>query len=127
MDLSTLRYAPSHEWSAIDGDIVTVGITQFAVEQLTDVTYLELLKVGKTIKPGDEFGVVESVKSTSPLIAPVSGEVVEVNTAAVADTAILNADPFGKGWLLKVRLSPGATLDHLLSKAQYDKQISEGH
>ena len=127
MDLSTLRYAPSHEWSAIVGDIVTVGITQFAVEQLTDVTYLELLKVGKTIKPGDEFGVVESVKSTSPLIAPVSGEVVEVNAAAVADTAILNADPFGKGWLLKVRLSPGANLDHLLSKAQYDKQISEGH
>jgi glycine cleavage system H protein len=126
MDLSALRFAPSHEWAKKDGDIVTVGVTSFAVEQLTDVTYLELPKVGKICKPGDEFGVIESVKSTSSLYSPVAGEIIEVNADAAKDTAIVNADPFGKGWMVKIKLASGASLDHLLNKANYDAQIS-GH
>lgn len=126
MDYSKLRFAPSHEWAQLDGDIVTVGVTAFAVEQLTDVTYLELPKVGKVCKPGEEFGVIESVKSTSSLYAPVAGEVVEVNEAAAKDTAIVNADPFGKGWMVKFKLAAGANLNHLLTKDAYDAQVS-GH
>lgn len=126
MDLSSLRYAPSHEWAKLDGDIVTVGVTAFAVEQLTDVTYLELPKVGKVCKAGDEFGVIESVKSTSSLYAPVAGEVIAINDAAAKDTAVVNADPFGTGWMVKFKLAPGATLDHLLTKDAYDAQVS-GH
>ena len=94
MDLTALRYAKTHEWVHLDGDTATVGITWFAVDQLTDVTYLELPKVGKVLRAGDEFGVIESVKSTSPLYAPVGGEVVAVNAAAVANTAVINADPY---------------------------------
>jgi glycine cleavage system H protein len=128
MDLNSLRYATSHEWAKLDGDVATVGITRFAVDQLTDVTYLELPKVGKVFKAGDEFGVIESVKSTSPLYAPVAGEVVEVNTAAVNDTAIINTDPYDLGWLIKLKVAPGAGFDHLLTKAQYDAQLAaEGH
>ena len=126
MDYSTLRFAPSHEWAKQDGDTVTVGVTAFAVEQLTDVTYLELPKVGKVCKAGDEFGVIESVKSTSSLYAPVAGEVIAVNDAATKDTNIVNADPFGAGWLVKFKLAAGANLTHLLTKDQYDAQVS-GH
>jgi glycine cleavage system H protein len=128
MDLSALRYAKSHEWAKKDGDTVTVGITRFAVDQLTDVTYLELPKVGKSFKAGDEFGVIESVKSTSPLYAPVAGEVVAANDAVERDTAVINADPYDAGWLIKLKLAPGAALDHLLTKDQYEAQIAaEGH
>lgn len=126
MDLTALRYAPTHEWAKLDGDIVTVGVSAFAVEQLTDVTYLELPKVGKVCKPGDEFGVIESVKSTSSLYSPVAGEVIAVNDAAAKDTAIVNADPFGAGWMVKFKLAPGANLNHLLGKDAYDAQVS-GH
>ncbi len=123
---TALRYAPSHEWVKLDGDVATVGVTKFAVEQLTEPTFLELKKVGLTVKAGDEIGIIESVKSTSSIYSPVAGQVVEVNTAAVNDLAKVNDDPFGTGWLLKVKLAPGATLDHLLSAAQYDAQIA-GH
>lgn len=126
MNLEQLKYATSHEWAKQDGDIVTVGVTAFAVEQLTDVTYLELPKVGKVCKAGDEFGVIESVKSTSSLYAPIAGEVLEVNDKAAKDTSIINADPFGGGWLVKFKLASGANLSHLLSKSAYDAQVS-GH
>lgn len=123
---SDLRYATSHEWVKLDGDVATVGVTKFAVEQLTEPTFLELKKVGLAVKPGDEVGIIESVKSTSSIYAPVAGQVAEVNTAAVNDLAKVNDDPFGTGWLLKIKLAPGATLDHLLTVAQYDAQIA-GH
>ena len=130
MDLNTLRYATTHEWAHRDprGDTATVGITAFAAEQLGDVTYLELPKVGKTFSAGEEVGVIESVKSTSPLYAPVSGEVVAVNDTLPDHLERLQGDPYEVGWMYKVRLAPGATLDHLLTKTQYDAQIaSEGH
>ncbi len=120
------RYATSHEWVKLDGDTATVGVTKFAVEQLTEPTFLELKKVGLAVKPGDEVGIIESVKSTSSIYAPVAGEVVEVNAAAVNDLSQVNDDPFGGGWMLKIKLAAGATLDHLLTAAQYDAQIA-GH
>lgn len=123
---SNLRYATSHEWVKLDGDVATIGVTKFAVEQLTEPTFLELKKVGLTVKPGDEIGIIESVKSTSSIYAPVAGQVIEVNTAAVNDLAKVNDDPFGSGWMLKIKLAPGATLDHLMTAAQYDAQIA-GH
>ena len=121
-----LRYATSHEWVKVDGDTATVGVTKFAVEQLTEPTFLELKKVGLTVKPGDELGIIESVKSTSSIYAPVAGQIAAVNDAAVNDLAKVNDDPFGDGWLVKIKLAPGATLDHLLNAAQYDAQIA-GH
>jgi glycine cleavage system H protein len=131
-----LRYAKSHEWVKRDGDVVTVGITAFAVEQLTEPTYLELPPVGKVLKAGDDLGIIESVKSTSPIYAPVAGEVVERNELLLedrakkrdADLSPVNDDPFGRGWMVKIRLAPGATLDHLMTKDQYEQQLaSEGH
>src|SRR5687767_8632244 len=108
MDQSALRYAKSHEWVLLDNGVATVGITQFAVEQLTEPTFLELPKVGKVLKVGDEIGVIESVKSTSSIYSPVEGEVVEVNALLLddpaskrkADLTLVNDDPFGKGWLV---------------------------
>ena len=126
MNPENLRYAPSHEWAKLDGDIATIGVTKFAVEQLTEPTFLELAKVGKAAKQGDEIGVIESVKSTSSIYAPVAGEVVEVNKAAMDNLALVNDDPFGAGWMLKIKLAPGATLDHLKTAAQYEEQIA-GH
>ena len=131
-----LKYAKSHEWAKLDGGVVTVGITAFAVEQLTEPTFLELPKVGKTLAAGDELGIIESVKSTSPIYAPVAGEVVERNepllddpgTKRKADLGLVNDDPFGRGWLVKIRLAPGATLDHLMTAEQYDAQLAaDGH
>lgn len=134
MDLNALRYATTHEWAKLDGDIVTVGITPFAVEQLTEPTFLDLPKIGKTLKVGQEAGVIESVKSTSGVNSPVAGDVVEINVALIDDPAtkrkgdlsLVNTDPLGAGWMFKVKLAPGATLDHLLTKAEYEKQIA-GH
>lgn len=127
MDLASLRYAKSHEWAAVADGVATVGITRFAVDQLTDVTYLELPKVGKVFAAGDEIGVIESVKSTSPIYTPVAGEVIEVNAAAVKDTGLVNEDPYTKGWLIRVRLAAGATTDHLMDKTAYDAQIADEH
>ena len=127
MDPKSLRYATSHEWAGLDGDAVVVGISRFAVDQLTDVTYLELPRVGKAYKAGEEFGVIESVKSTSPLYSPVAGTVTAVNDKAVADTAVINEDPYAVGWMVKMTLAPGATLDHLMSFAAYEKQIADSH
>ena len=136
MNPPDLRYAPTHEWAKLDGDVVTVGITKFAVEQLTEPTFLELPAVGKELKAGQAFGVIESVKSTSDIYAPVTGTIVERNetllddkaTRRKADLTPVNDDPFGKGWMVKIKLAPGATLDHLLTAARYDEQLaSEGH
>jgi glycine cleavage system H protein len=125
-----LRYARTHEWARVEGNLCTVGITQFAVEQLTDVVAVELPKVGKPVVASDEkgFGVIESVKAVSDLYPPVNGEIAEVNKAVADDPALVAADPYGKGWLIKIKMAPGAALDHLLTAAQYEQQIaSQGH
>lgn len=126
MNPTDLRYAKSHEWVKLEGDVATVGITKFAVEQLTEPTFLELTKVGKSIALEAEIGVIESVKSTSSIYAPVAGTVVEVNQAALDNLTLVNDDPFGQGWLLRLRLEPGTSLDHLLNATQYEAQIA-GH
>jgi glycine cleavage system H protein len=131
---SGLRYAPTHEWAKLEGDVVTVGITAFAVEQLTEPTYLELKPVGTALQSGDKLGVIESYKSTSDLYSPVVGTIIERNEPLVddgkrkGDPKPVNDDAFGAGWMVKIKLAPGATLDHLLTAAQYDQQLAaEGH
>lgn len=128
MTPKNLRYNESHEWADLQGDTCNVGITQFAVEQLTDVVFVELSKVGTKLKAGDKFGVIESVKAVSDLYAPVAGEIAAVNDAIVKDPSIVSADPYGKGWMLKIKVAAGTKLDKLLSADQYEKQIaSQGH
>ena len=120
-----LKYAESHEWVDIDGDIATIGISAFAVEQLNDLVFMELPEVGRSLGVGDEFGEVESVKAVSPLYSPVAGEVTEVNTDLPDSLETMNDDPYDAGWIMKVRLSDGA-LDHLLAFDDYKKQCDEG-
>lgn len=128
MNPTDRRYAKSHEWAKLDGDVVTIGITAFAVEQLTEPTYLEMPKVGKALAAGDELGIIESVKSTSPIYSPVPGTVVERNEGLTSNLSPVNEDPFNAGWLVKLKLAAGATLDHLMTAEQYDAQLaSEGH
>lgn len=100
-----LTYTKDHEWLRIDGDVATVGITAFAAEALGDVVYVDLPSVGASITSGDTFGEVESTKSVSDLYAPADGEAVEVNDAVVQDPSLVNSDPFGEGWLVRVRVS----------------------
>ena len=126
MTPANLHYATSHEWARPEGDVVVVGVTKFAVEQLTEPTFLELKKPGLMLTIGDELGIIESVKSTSSIYSPVLGELLEVNNKAINDLSLVNDDPFGAGWLVKIKIGPGANLSHLMSAAQYDEQIA-GH
>lgn len=123
-----LKYAKSHEWARVDGDTVTVGVSQYAVDQLTDVTHLQLPKAGTPVQAGAVFGEIESVKAVFDLYAPVTGEVVEVNAPLATDPLPINQDCYGAGWMLKIRPAAGATLDHLMDQAAYDAQLaSDGH
>lgn len=127
MDLNSLRYAKSHEWAQLDGDVVTVGITTFAAEQLGDVTHLQLPTVGAAVTAGKSFGEIESVKAVFDLYAPATGTVAEVNAALAGNPEPVQADPHGH-WMIRIRLAAGATLDHLMTKAQYDEQLAaDGH
>ena len=125
MKQSKMRFAKSHEWVSLDGDVVTMGITQHAVELLTEPTFLELPKIGLDVSPEQEIGIIESVKSTSPIYSPVKGRVKERNDSLESDLSPVNEDPFSKGWMLKIKLAPGATLDHLMSKDEYEAMIAE--
>src|SRR5947209_5300987 len=128
MDLKTLRYAPTHEWASLQGDTCTIGITKFAVDQLTDVIYVELPDVGDHVFAGDSFGEIESVKAVSDLYSPVNGEVIEVNETLLNDPTLITEDPYEKGWMIRVKVEPRTTLDSLMTLEKYEKQIaSEGH
>ena len=128
IDPKSLRYAPSHEWVQLDGDVATVGISKFAVEQLTDLITIELPAVGKTLTAGKTFGEIESVKAVSDLYAPVSGEVIEVNAAVTEDVQRLAQEPFGAGWLIKVRVENPAEVASLLDDQAYQRKVAEeGH
>ena len=116
-----LHYAPSHEWVRCEGHKATIGISAFAVKELTDLTYVELPAVGKTFQAKAIFGVVESVKAASDLYAPVSGTVTKVNHALESDLSVLSTDPYGKGWMIEVELSSPAEVDQLLDEAAYTK------
>lgn len=116
------KYTDSHEWHRNDGGVVTVGITKFAVSELTDITYADLKAVGSTIEPGGAIGEVESVKATSDVYSAVGGEVVEVNEALIDNPSILNEDPYETGWLMKIKASDTAPLDGLMDASAYDEK-----
>ena len=117
-----LRYAKSHEWVRLDGDIATVGITDHAQAELTDVVFVELPAVGRTLAAGDPSAVVESVKAASDIYSPIAGEIIEVNTALEADPALLNTDPHGVGWIYKARVTGELPAD-LMDAAAYEAFI----
>ncbi len=119
-----LKYAESHEWVLVDGEIATVGISDHAQEELTDIVYAELPDAGRSVAAGEAVAVVESVKAASDIYSPVNGEVVETNKALGNDPALLNTDPYGNGWLFKVRLTDPSGLDQLKDAASYTAQIS---
>lgn len=124
IDESALLYAETHEWARIEGNECVVGITRFAVEQLTDIVYVELPAVGAKLSAGRPFGVIESVKAVSDLYAPVAGEVVAINQAVATDPAILSQDPYDKGWMIRIKTAGPADTAKLKSKAQYDAQVA---
>jgi len=120
-----LRYTESHEWVHVDGGIGTIGITDHAQKQLGEIVYLELPEVGHVYNADEEFGTVESVKAVSELFIPASGEVVEVNKSAVAEPGIINDDPFGDGWLIRVKLSTDEDVARLMTAEDYARYVRE--
>ena len=116
------RYTASHEWHKPEGDVVVVGISQFAVDELTDVTFVDIRKKSGPIKKGEVFGEVESVKATSEIYSGIDGTVVAFNQAVIDAPATINEDAYGKGWLIKIKPADPRQLDALLSPADYDKQ-----
>jgi len=121
---SDLKYAKSHEWVRVSGEAGTVGITDHAQHELTDIVFVELPAVGRTVKAGEACAVVESVKTASDIYSPVSGEIIEVNPAVADNPALVNTEPHTGGWLFKLKLSAPAELGALLSPADYEKQIA---
>ena len=119
-----LHYNNSHEWLRLEGDIATVGITDHAQAELTDVVFVELPIVGKTVDAGDPTAVVESVKAAIDIYAPLSGEVVAGNAEVEADPALVNTDPYGRGWIFKIRLTDPAAVSRLMDAAAYQAMIS---
>ena len=119
------KYQDSHEWARREGDLIVCGISDFAQESLSDVVYVELPEVGATLEKGDIFGVVESVKAASDLYIPMSGEIVEINDKLEDEPELVNSDPFGKGWMIKLQPSDPGQWNDLLSSADYEKVAAE--
>ena len=125
MDPKSLRFAPTHEWVSLQDDVATVGISKFAVDQLSDLTMIELKEVGTRLATGKTFGEVESVKSVSDLYAPLDGEVLEVNNEVVGNVQLLSDDPYGAGWLIKLRVSDPSAVSALMDHDAYEKRVAE--
>lgn len=127
IDPKTLKYSPTHEWVCLDGDVATIGISRFAVDQLTDLILIDLSKAepGSKLAAGKPFGEIESVKAVADLYAPISGEILEVNARVRDDVQLLAEDPYEKGWLLKVRVKDTAQVDALLNQSQYEAQLND--
>ena len=121
--MPTIKYTKDHEYVSVEGDIATIGITDYAQSQLGDVVFVELPASGKTLKQGDEAAVVESVKAASEVYAPVSGTVVEINAGLPDSPSDVNEDPLGRGWFVKIRLSDPAELEGLMDEAAYQAHI----
>lgn len=113
-------YSETHEWHKLEGSVLTIGLTKFAVDALTDVTYVEMKKPGHKFKAGEIIGEVESVKTTSDVYSAAGGEITEVNAALADDPSLLNSDPYGKGWLVKIRVTDQGGLSKLMQSAAYD-------
>ncbi len=126
MDPKTLRYTKTHEWVSLAGKVATIGVSKFAADQLNDITYIKLPDVGRHVRIDESFGEIETVKAVSDLYSPLNGEVLEANTAVAEKPELIQQDPYGAGWLVKVQVAGG--LDQLQSYADYQKQIeSEPH
>ena len=119
-----LKYHPEHDWARVDGDVATLGITWYAQDQLGEVVFFDPPAVGTTINKDAPYAEVESVKAVSDVIAPLSGEVLEVNEKVVDAPETVNEDPYGEGWLVRVRLSDAAELDSLMDSAGYQESLS---
>jgi glycine cleavage system H protein len=119
-----LRYCASHEWIRLDGDIATVGISDHAQAELTDVVFVELPTIGRKVDAGDPTAVVESVKAASDIYAPIGGEVIEANDAVEADPSLVNTDPYGKGWIFKLRVKDPADAARLMDASAYQSHIA---
>ena len=116
---ANLKYTKDHEWVAVDGDVATVGITDFAQGELGDIVYVEVETLDETLAMEEVFGTVEAVKTVSDLFLPVSGEIIEFNEALESEPEAVNSDPYGAGWMIKIKMSDPAELDDLLSDADY--------
>jgi len=123
---SDLRYTRDHEWVRIDGDEATIGITQYAAEQLGDIVFVELPDTGRDLEVAKAFGVVESVKAVSDLFAPLSGSVTSTNDALASEPELVNSDPYGAGWMVKMTVADAAQVDDLLDGEGYDDLIAAG-
>ena len=121
-----LRFTKEHEWVRVEGDVATVGITQYAADQLGDIVFVELPAIGKVLEQHATFGVVESVKAVSDLFAPVAGEVIGINDALADKPELVNGEPFGDGWMVRVRLADAAQVEGLLDAAGYERIVAEG-
>ena len=121
-----LRYTKDHEWVRVDGDEATIGITAYAADQLGDIVFVELPEPARNLEQFAAFGVVESVKAVSDLFAPVSGEVVEANGDLAAKPELVNSDPYGDGWMIKISLSDTSEMDDLLDGPAYDDLVAAG-
>jgi glycine cleavage system H protein len=125
MDLKSLKFTSTHEWVLLEGDVATVGISKFAVDQLTDLIVIDLPKVGTKLVPGKTFGEIESVKAVSDLYAPIGGEVSEINTNVASNVQLLAEDPYDKGWLIKVKVDQPPDTSELLDFDAYEKRLAE--
>lgn len=114
------KYSDSHEWHRLQGDTLTLGVTTFAVSELTDITYVQMKPKGTSVKPGHSIGEIESVKATSDVYSAAGGEIVEVNPKLADDPSLLNTDPFGEGWLVKIKVSDASGLEKLMDAGAYD-------
>ncbi|GIW43861.1 MAG: glycine cleavage system protein GcvH [Candidatus Binatia bacterium] len=120
-----LRYSKEHEWVLVEGNVATVGITDYAQEQLGEIVYVELPEVGEKVSKEDAFGVVESVKTVSDVYAPVSGSVIEVNDDLPDNPEMLNDDPYGDGWMIKIEMSDPEELEDLMTAEEYERYVAE--
>ena len=116
-------YSESHEWHKVDGEVITVGLTTFAVDQLTDVTFVEMLAEGTEIEAGDSLGEVESVKTTSDIYSAVGGEIIEVNASLDDNPEMVNSDPYGDGWLVKIKITDQGNLGDCMNATDYDASL----
>lgn len=122
---ANLKYTKDHEWALIDGDVVTVGITEHAVSELGDVVFIELPEVGEQVEAEAVFGTIESVKAVAELFAPVSGEILEINEGLIDAPETINEDPYGEAWMVRIAISDRDELDNLMDAAAYSEYIAE--
>ena len=120
-----LKYTKEHEWLKVDGDVATVGVTDYAQEQLTDVVFVELPELNKIVEPSESIAAIESVKSVSDILAPLSGEIIEINEDLIDNPQLINEDAYGKGWMFKIKLSKPEEQENLLNHSDYKNVIGD--